>query len=120
VFSEKPCIYQLLLIQNIHERISIFAQTGCVYHQFIAFRESLKEKLSAGSYQDIDLANLSFNFHWENNVCFLRQKRRLKARMDESFIKIECQGLLSFRMRLLRTQSAMRRTEWNLPKLGIV
>ncbi len=90
MLPEETIINKATNIQDVNQRICVFAKTSCIDDQLVTLRESLEEKFSSRSYKYIDLANLTFDLDRQHNISLQWKWRRLKARVNKRLVEIKC------------------------------
>lgn len=116
MFTEQSSGTRVLIIQDVHQRISIFTERSCVNNDLIELLHFDQEFHGTRSHQNIYFESLAVYLNWEHDAWV---SWWFETRMDECFIKIKNQRLLSFAPGALRTQHATVQSllyiqEWNL------
>ena len=92
VFSKEAIRAAAVFVQDVHERVSVLGETGCVDNYFIVFLHVLDEFNSARPYKDVHFELLSVHFHRQNDRRLLRG---LERGVHQSFVEVKDQGFLS-------------------------
>jgi len=104
VFTEELVGAEVVRVELHHQWLGVLRETGREHNQLKVLLHALEELRDEGANQNVNCADLTFNFDWQGDVSVVDW---LERRMHKSLVQIEHQRLHSLISLTLRAKQKL-------------